>query len=86
MALVEIDLNDFTLGEVEDIEQVAGVYFRDLFKSDKSGRGLAACLWVVRRRTNPEYTLDEAKREKLRDVSLVFNESDPTGGGASETT
>lgn len=84
----EIDLNDFTLGEVEEIEQVAGVYFRDLFSSNKHGAGIAACLWVLKRRTNPDYTLADAKAEKLRDIHLVFNDddADPTSGSDSETT
>lgn len=83
--MLDIDLNDFTLGEVEEIEATAGVSFTSLFSSNRSGLAMAACLWVTRRRDNPEYTLEDAKGEKLRDINIIVHDADPTSGDDSET-
>lgn len=81
--MIEIDLNDFTLGEIEEIEATAGVAFTELFKSNKSGLAMAACLWITKRRDDPGYTLEVAKTAKLAEIEFKSPDVDPTDGNGS---
>lgn len=58
---LSIDLNDLRIREIEEIEEIAGVPFDDLFASGKPrGKSLRAIGYVVKRRENPDFTLEQA--------------------------
>lgn len=64
----EYDLDDLTLGEMEEIEEIAGgVPFAEL--SFGSAKVLRAYAYVLMRRRHPEITMDEIGRIRL--VELV---------------
>lgn len=82
--MITIDMNDFTFGEIEEIEQTVGVSFGDLFSKDRSGLAMAALVWVTKRRDDPSYTLEQAKLHRLRDIEIKSDSPvDPTANGAS---
>jgi hypothetical protein len=72
-----INMEDFTIQDMIDIEAVAGV---DMMKfdsdTDMSLKLIAALIWVSRRATNPAYTFEDAKHEKISVFKGVA--SDPT--------
>jgi hypothetical protein len=67
---VQIDFDDFTIAEVEQIEELSGVAFGeigDLLKGGKpAGKVLRALAFVSLKRTNPDATLEDAGNIKLK--------------------
>jgi hypothetical protein len=71
-----IDLNDLTIEEIEIIEDIVDAPFDALSKPGaKKGRFLRALAYVSRRRTDPDFTLEDAGRLK---VSLAEDSADPS--------
>lgn len=74
---LEIDLEDLTVGEIEIIEDViGGPIDRAFLEGAPKGKALRALGYVVRRRTNPEFTLEDAGNLKIRLAETP--EADPT--------
>lgn len=71
---VDLDPNDLTLGEIEDLEGAGGVPFGVLMKQlDEqtfSSRALTALVWVAMRRKDPDFTLEDARRVKIGQVEV----------------
>lgn len=72
-----ISLGDLTLDELDEVEQL---------KADgKCGRTTAVA-YVVRRRKNPAYTIDQAKALTLREVHVVDDIDDGEAVADTPTT
>ena len=68
---VQIDLDDLTLGEMEEVEQIVGVPFGEAFEDTTlSAKALLALVYVVKRRENPNFTLDQARNFRLSDLQV----------------
>jgi hypothetical protein len=69
------DPDDLTIGEMEQFEDVVGQTMTSALSdpSNMSAKALKAIVWIVNRRTNPEYTLEDAASVKVSslDVSSV---------------
>lgn len=63
----EFDVNDLELGEVMEIEEITGAPLDDIQWG--SARAMLAMLFVMRRRSNPDYTFEDAKKVKLKEFS-----------------
>lgn len=82
---ITIDVDDLTFGEMEAVEGVLGKPFSEAFGSGGvSATAAVALIYVVKRRDNPDFTIDDARALKLS--SLEFGaEPDPTNGSGSST-
>lgn len=73
---LRIDIESMTLGEIEELEEIAGVSFTNLAGQLASGdvpmRFVTAIAYLVRRRQEPGYTLDDARRLQLTDLEDIF--------------
>ena len=75
-----LDVNDLTLGEVEELEAVTGMTIEDFGPGMKFTAKIAlAFVYLTEKRKNPDYTLDDARKVKVSEL-----ESRPTEGAASE--
>lgn len=86
---IEIDLNEFTLGEVEELENAVGRSLAELFEGSNTGLAYAWCIYIQNRRSDPSYTLEQAKSVKWPDVSFKKAEDkavDPTAGNGSASS
>ncbi|CCF83649.1 hypothetical protein [Nitrolancea hollandica] len=79
---LNIDPNDFTLGDIEDFEAYCGQPFELLLGKGAvvSGKMLTALIWVIKRREDPSYTTEQARTIKLSDFT-----QDPTLPAPNET-
>lgn len=75
----EYDLDDFELGDLEWLEDFLGKPLSDdtALSSMKAAVGF---VFIVKRRDNPEFTLEQARRVKLSvlDASTVEDKPRPT--------
>jgi len=60
--LILVDPDDLTLGEVEDFEQASGTSIANVLAGEVSARALIALVWVMKRRDNPAFTMDDARK------------------------
>lgn len=60
--VVIIDANSITLGELEHIEDITGRnVVAELGRGQPSARTMTALLYVFKKRTDPSFTLEEAR-------------------------
>jgi hypothetical protein len=80
MAKTRIDFEDLTVGEIEDLEDLLGVPLTQL----KNAKGTtSALIYIFMRRDNPEYTIEDAKKERLSNFDFAgvdVNPTEPVGG------
>lgn len=71
---LELDVNRFTLAELEDLEEATGMSFVQLGERLQSGdypiKLLRALVWILRRRSDPAFTLEDARALHLGDISF----------------
>jgi ribonuclease HII len=67
------DFETLTLAEIEIIENLTSLSIDEAFGNGKpKGKALAAFVWVVKKRTNPNYKMEDAKNLSLKEaLSLV---------------
>jgi hypothetical protein len=73
----KIDINSLRIREIEDIEEITGVSLAESFSGTGKpmGKVLRALGYVVKRRENPDFTLEQAGELV---ISLADGEVDPT--------
>lgn len=70
------DLEDLTIGEIEEVEDLLDSPISEAFGEGKrQGKALRAIAYVVNRRTNPDFTWEDAGALKL---NLKSDGADPT--------
>lgn len=75
---IVLDLDAMTLGELETIEEVAGAgAAKAMMAGQMSAKALIAVAYVVKRRDNPEFTVEDAKALKV----LALQQPDPAKKG-----
>jgi hypothetical protein len=63
------DFESLTLEEVELIENLTNTGIDEAFGNGKpKGKALSAFVWVVLKRDNPNYKMEEAKKLSLKDA------------------
>lgn len=95
---LRFSVDSITLGDMEDIEEIAGQSFDEvmaLLTSGKAGQNgkigipvkvLRALVLVIYRQGNPNFTVNDARQVKVSELQLVMSEPDPTepaDGGTS---
>ena len=75
---ITIDVGDFTLGEIEQFEELAGVPMSSLGENTPA-RAMTALVVIARRRTDPDFTIEQARLIRMSEVEVVGGEpDDPT--------
>lgn len=69
--VIEIDIDDFEIGEIEDFEALSGVSFDEVLAGKKSTQMLKFLVWIVKRRTNPNFTLEDARKIKMGEFNMA---------------
>jgi hypothetical protein len=65
----KFDFESLTLEEVELIENLTNTGIDEAFGNGKpKGKALAAFVWVVLKRDNPNYKMEDAKKVSLKDA------------------
>lgn len=80
MAAVEesfvVDLDDLELGEIEEFEESMGC---SLAETDlNSAKALVRLIWITKKRDDPKFTLDKARKVKLSQLGDGEDEGPPT--------
>ena len=76
---LKVQMDSMTLRELHEVRKLAGAPLEELMVGEDQALGLAAIACVVKRRTDPAFTLDDAWELHLGDLELVA--PDPTTGG-----
>jgi hypothetical protein len=65
----KFDFESLTLEEVELIENLTNTSIDEAFANGKpKGKALSAFVWVVQKRTNPNYKMEDAKKISLKEA------------------
>lgn len=84
---ITIDLNSLTLGDVEDLEEYCGVPIMELegrLRSNRlSTRMLTGLVWIMRRKTEPEFTIAQARELKFTEFDVAYPKA---GADAAEAS
>jgi hypothetical protein len=81
--MAKFDFETLTIGEVETIEHISGSPI-DALMDDKAlkGKSLKAVVFVIKKRENPAFTLEDAAQLSFKNAMEVLNagdEPDPKG-------
>lgn len=71
-----MDIDTLTLGDIEDIENYAGLSFSDIGE-DKPGvsKLRTALVWVLKRKTDSSFTIEDARQMTPDELSKIFEET-----------
>jgi hypothetical protein len=74
----QININEFTLGELEQLELLAGMTFEEISNNFNRPRVIKAVIWISAKRTNPNAKLEEFDKLTLAEATrLIVGEPDP---------
>lgn len=65
------EIQDFTLGEVEDLEEAFGCPLSEI--DFKSAKGLVWLVYIVKHRKDPDFTYEDARNTSSSDISGAEN-------------
>ena len=80
-----MELQDLTMGEIEEIEEIANDSITSALASDGANRtkALIGIAWIVKRKTDPAFTLDKARGLTMREINALLEDlGDPKETGA----
>ena len=67
------DFESLTLEEVELIENLTNTSIDEAFQNGKpKGKALSAFVWVVQKRDNPNYKMEDAKKMSLKQALALI--------------
>ena len=80
---LRVDIDSFTIGEIEDVEEACGLSFATIINrftdpEGLRGKAVKALVWVLRRREDPSCSLEDVRSMRLSAVRLKW------GDGAAE--
>ena len=72
-----MDIKDLTLGEVAKIEELSGLPIAAIAEDDKpKGKLLAAVGFVIMRRTDPKFTLEQANKFTITEIQELMTSNE----------
>lgn len=82
---VNINVDDFTLGELDEFEQETGLVVGRLDYQQLPIRAVAGFVWLTRKRTDPDYTFESVTKLKPTEFDVTYTPAteasvDPTEG------
>ena len=75
-----MNVNDLTMGEIDEVETFAGQPLASLSSTEQSNTKLLIGLaWVIKRKEDPKFTLEHAKRLTMTEITQMLedDEDDP---------
>jgi hypothetical protein len=79
--VLEFDVNELTLGEIETIEEIVGRdVLRELGRGTPGAKTLIAVVYVIKRRSDPDITLDDVRRMNVNALR-ISGQTDPKEPG-----
>lgn len=80
---IRVDLGDLTLGELAELgEMMAPTPLAEVLDGPKQASAIAAIVAIVKRRTEPDFTIEQALRLKMSEIEMVA--PDPEASSASD--
>lgn len=75
--MAKFDFESLTIGEVETIEQISGSPI-DALMDDKAlkGKSLKAVTFIIKKRENAMFTLEDAAKLSFKDAMALLNAGD----------
>jgi hypothetical protein len=77
---IQIDPNALTLGELEELEQLAGEPISELLKGFNAGqytaKALTALVYLAGRQGDPNFTIDDARNANASELEFGDEEDD----------
>lgn len=70
---ITIDLDDLTLGEMDDFEKASGIGVQDLQDGSMPTQAVIALVWLSQRRANPKYTIEDARKVRMSELDFDGN-------------
>ena len=72
-------IEDLTLGDIEEVEQYAGVPLAAL-GDDKAVKGklLIGLAFVIKRKEDPKFSLADAKAMSMKEINTLLSLENPT--------
>lgn len=64
------DLDQLTLGDIVDVEDVAGISLQGLDMRNLPMKAVVALLWIFKRKQDPAFTYADARAMPVSEVSL----------------
>jgi hypothetical protein len=80
---VEVDFADLTLGELDELDQTFDQPLEEMMGGKGKFKAMAAAAWLIRRRTDPDYTLADALTLKMNQLELVAGEVEAANVGGT---
>jgi hypothetical protein len=80
---LRVDMADLTFEELAVAGELVGVPLHELMGGPGHFRYVAAVVCVTMRRTDPDFTLDQAMRMRPADVELVDSSSSEQSAGSN---
>lgn len=75
--MASIDFNSMTLNEIELIEQLTSRNIDSIMAEDAPrGRAFKAIIFVYKKRTDPNFTFEQAGLLSLEEASTLFGDDD----------
>jgi len=79
-----VDINKLKLRDLEDLAEFIGAErMTALTRGDADPKTLVGLAWIVKRQTDPGFTVEDARDLPLSALTLEGGGVDPTDGGAS---
>lgn len=80
-----VDFDEMELGELEDFEEVSELEMQAVLDGTQTltVKAITALVWIHKRRSDPDFTLEDARKTKLSTVDFTKPTENPTEGGAS---
>ena len=77
--MAKFDFESLTIGEVETIEHISGSPI-DALMDDSSlkGKSLKAVVFIIKKRENPMFTLEDAAKLSFKEAMGILNVGDDT--------
>jgi hypothetical protein len=73
-----MNVEDLTLGEVEEVENYAGLPLASLADDNApKGKLMVALAWIMKRKQEPSFTLHQAKQMTSKELNDLLGADDP---------
>ena len=72
-----MNVNELTMGEIDEVETYAGVPLSSLASTETSNTKLLIGLaWVIKRKEDPKFSLEHAKRLTMDEITAMLEDDD----------
>lgn len=76
--MAQVNINDFTLDELEKLEQLTGLTFSDIAENFGRPKVIKVVLWLAALRENPNAKIEDFASMTLAEAStLIVGDEDP---------